>query len=353
MPPGMTRSPSMAIRAGSRVDRGQDRDGDHGHRAERHRAQRLVVDHPETGQRDDHGEAGEGDGEAGGGERLGARLVAVAAGAALLAVAGEDEERVVDRHPDPDHRGHVGDEDRGRHLQREEVDERAGDDDADEAERQRQRGRRQRAEDDEQDQGDDREAARLGLGQVFLGELLHPRPDRRLPGKVGRDAVRRRCPGSRSSRSVDGRVDELRRAERSLRSGSSAVPSRCSWQPRRGARPPAEASLVERRRRRAANRRDRGGPLRRRPAPGSARSSTAMPSACEPKSLSSASLTAFDWLPGTSKPPPVRCSVCFAASGRARTTIRIQAARTQRRRRPRNPASRIIDIAHWLVGQLS
>ena len=52
----------------------------------------------------------------------------VAAGVALLAVAGEDEERVVDRDPDPDHRGHVGDEDRGRHLQRDEVDQGAGDD---------------------------------------------------------------------------------------------------------------------------------------------------------------------------------------------------------------------------------
>ena len=108
---------------------------------------------------------------------------------ALLAVAGEDEERVVDRDPDPDHRGHVGDEDRGRHLQRDEVDQRAGDDHADEAERQRQRRGGERAEDDEQDQGDDREAARLGLGEVFLGELLHPGPDRRLPGQVGGDAA--------------------------------------------------------------------------------------------------------------------------------------------------------------------
>jgi len=41
----------------------------------------------------------------------------LAAGPPLLPVAGEDEERVVDRHADPDHRGHVGDEDRGRHLQ--------------------------------------------------------------------------------------------------------------------------------------------------------------------------------------------------------------------------------------------
>ena len=58
--------------------RGQDRDRDHGHRPQRHRAQRLVVDHPEAGEGDDHGEAGEGDRQARGGERLGPRRVLVA-----------------------------------------------------------------------------------------------------------------------------------------------------------------------------------------------------------------------------------------------------------------------------------
>ena len=113
---------------------------------------------------------------------------------------------------------------------------------ADEAERQRQRRRGERAEDDEQDQRDDREAARLGFGEVFLGELLHPGPDRRLPGQVGGDARRRRCrgrglrAGSRPSRSA-------RRRTGSLRSGSSAVPVRCSCQLGRGAPRPAAASL--------------------------------------------------------------------------------------------------------------
>ena len=104
---------------------------------------------------------------------------------ALLAVAGEDEERVVDRHPDPDHRGHVGDEDRGLHLQRDEVDQGAGDDHADEAERQRQRRGGERAEDDEQDQGDDREAARPrpSPGLPWRAPACRPRSSAARPGR--------------------------------------------------------------------------------------------------------------------------------------------------------------------------
>ena len=188
--------------------RGQDRDGDDGHRAERHRAQRLVVDHPEAGQRDDHGEAGEGHGQSRGRQRLGAGLVGLATRTPLLAIAGEDEERVVDRHPDPDHRGHVGDEDRGRHLQRDEIDEGAGDDHADEAEGERQGRGGQRAEDDEQDQRDDREAPRLGLRQILLGELLHPGPDRRLAGEVGGDPALGAAQAEVGAQ-VDRRVDQL------------------------------------------------------------------------------------------------------------------------------------------------
>ena len=47
-PPASTRWPRMRISAGSSSGRGQDRDRDDDHRAERHRAQRLVVDHPEA-----------------------------------------------------------------------------------------------------------------------------------------------------------------------------------------------------------------------------------------------------------------------------------------------------------------
>src|ERR1700754_4102652 len=68
-----------------------------------------------------------------------------------------------------------------------------------------------------------------------------------------------------------------------------------------------------------------------------------MPSACEPKCRCSSWLAASDSLPGTSKPPPVRCSVCLAAKGSASSTIRTQAPTTQRRRRPRKPASLFIE----------
>jgi hypothetical protein len=46
--------------------------------------------------------------------------------------------------------------------------------------------------------------------------------------------------------------------------------------------------------------------------------------------------TAWDWLPGTSKPPPLRCSVCLAARGAATITVISQAPTTHQRRRVRN-----------------
>ena len=152
----------------------------------------------------------------------------------LLAVAGEDEERVVDRHPDADHRGHVGDEDRGLDLQREEVDQGAGDDHADEAEHQRQRRGGQRAEDDEQDDRDDREAAGLRFRQVFLGELLHAGPDRRLPGQVGGDPVDGAC-RDRALRA--GRSPSRSAGRRTFRCAAAASPSRsAAGRARRGGR---------------------------------------------------------------------------------------------------------------------
>ena len=256
--------------------RGQDRDGDDGHRPQRHRAQRLVVDHPEAGEGDDHGEAGEGDGEARGRERLGARLALGEAGFALLAVAGEDEQRVVDRDPDPDHRGHVGDEDRLVHLQRDEVDEGAGDEDADEAERQRQRRGGERAEDDEQDDRDDREAARLGLREVLLRDLLHPGPDRRLSDQVGGDAAPRRCRGRGRFAQVAGGVDQLVGGTGRC-AAAAALPVRCNSTRRAAARRRQRHAL----RPSATSRRTRSTAAARSAAlaPSSASSRTAIPSA--------------------------------------------------------------------------
>jgi MMPL family len=50
--------------------------------------------------------------------------------------------------------------------------------------------------------------------------------------------------------------------------------------------------------------------------------------------------TCADWLPGTSKPPPVRFSVCFEASGSATTTTASQAPTTTQRLRASTSARR-------------
>jgi hypothetical protein len=112
--PRLDAVPEDADQRGKQQAGGEDRDRDHDHRTERHRAQGLVVDHPQPGQGDDHRDAGEHHGEAGRRKCRAAGLLGGASGAHLLAEAGEDEQGVVHRHPDADHRSHVGHED--RHL---------------------------------------------------------------------------------------------------------------------------------------------------------------------------------------------------------------------------------------------
>ena len=163
-------------------------------------------------------------------------------------------------------------------MQRDEVDQRAGDDHADEAQCQRQRRGGERAEDDEQDQRDDREAARLGLGQVFLGELLHAGPDRRLTGEVGRHpalggaGVEFRAQGRRR---VDQQVGGLVAAQRQHRLPGAPQLRLGPLGDRRGQRHPVETGD------RLANPIDRGDLLAGASNPGSALSSTTMPSALD------------------------------------------------------------------------
>ena len=169
-----------------------------------------------------------------------------------------------------------------------------------------------------------------------------PGPDRRLAGEVGGDAGLRRCRGrGLRAGSTAGSISSS--GGRVLRSGSRALPPRrsCSSAAAGDRRRQGDARRP-RRPRAAPGARRRRARRRRRPArPAAARRSRRR---WPPKSLPAARrLTAFDWLPGTSKPPPVRWSVWRAARGSARTTIATQAARTQRRWRPRNPASWIID----------
>ena len=124
----------------------------------------------------------------------------------LLAVAGDDEQGVVDGDADPDHRRHVGHEDRHLHRLREHVDQGAGDEHGDEAERERQRGRGERAEDEQQDDQDEREPGGLGLGEILLRELLHRRPQRALADERRRDAVAGAVAGAEVLAQVDGEV---------------------------------------------------------------------------------------------------------------------------------------------------
>ena len=114
-----------------------------------------------------------------------------------------------------------------------------------------------------------------------------------------------------------------------LRSGASAVPVLCSCASLRrasaaGRLRPSTSATAARVRATAAARSARL-------ADSSALSTTAMPSERPPNSSCTASLTVFDSLPGTSKPPPVRLSVWCMAIGRAARRTATQPANTQRR----------------------
>ena len=153
----------------------------------------------------------------------------------------------------------------------------------------------------------------LGFGEVFLGELLEPGPDRRLAGEVGGHPVLsgpRVEIGAEVARGVDLIVGAEFAAQRHQRR-----PGALEFLAARGRRRPAAASPCRLRRPRPGPGRPPP-PRAAGPAPGSARRTTPIPSELAPKSRSSDLVTAFDWLPGTSKPPPVRCSVWRAAKGR-------------------------------------
>ncbi len=146
-------------------------------------------------------------------------------------------------------------------------------------------------------------------------------------------------PGSRSERSSA--AESISSSEDCwLRSGNSAKPVSCSC--RRPASAAAGGSVTSSIPATSARTRVTAAARSAAVAPGAACSATAIPSAFSPNSSCSDSLTACDWLPGTSKPPPVKCSVCLAANGSAASTITTQIPTTHRRRRPSTAASRFI-----------
>ena len=224
-------------------------------------------------------------------------------------------------------------------------------------ERQRRRG--ERAEDGEQDQQHDREAGRLGLGEVLLGEVLHPGPQRALADEVGRDAVlrRRRSTSSASRRSTatavasssstsacSGTTIACRRAAAGrspvARGGGErdAVLDRPAAAPRRGRARRASCAGV------APACRDRA--PRRAGALGAG------------EALRARASTAADCEPGTPKPPLERSSDWRAANGTAASRTTAQSAEdgalAAAQEARRGAASRIAwrgAPGHWLAGQ--
>ncbi len=337
---------------------GEHRDRDHEHRAERHRADRGVVEHPQPGQRDDHGQAGEQHRHSRRRHRDRARILGRAAGRDLLAVAGDDEERVVDGDADPDHRRHVGHEDRHLHHLREAEDQRAGDQHRADAERQRQQRGGERAEDRQQDQQHDREARRLGLGEVLLGQVLHRGPQRALADQVRRDAARarrRRSPAPRAGR----RRRRWRRPRRpSATSGTTSGPPVAAWRAAcsRAAGASAMPSTFAGG---GGDAVERGAQLRLRRRPAAARAPPRAARAATPGKPASAIVDlASDCEPGTPKPPLERSSDWRAANGTAASRTSAQAIRTRRLRRRMKASRRNIELCicgapgeAWLAGQ--
>ena len=126
-------------------------------------------DHAE--QADHHRRPGEQDRAAGGSDRRHDRLPRVVTVVEGVAVAGDDEQRVVDAHPDGDHRGH-----RRRpfgHVDHvgEECDQPGGDPDAEDGGDDGQAHREQRPEADQQDHPGGEEADAFGADGALLGVL--------------------------------------------------------------------------------------------------------------------------------------------------------------------------------------
>ena len=148
-----------------------------------HRGEEADREEQQGGQRDRDGQRAEQDGAAGGLQGPGDRPPGIGAAGQLLAVAGEDEEAVVDPHPDAD----AGDEVEREHRDRRErvgtPQQQQGHQDREAADDRRQHRRDEAAEEPEREQQEERE-----------GEQLGPLRGRRW---CVRSVPRRRCRGRR------------------------------------------------------------------------------------------------------------------------------------------------------------
>ena len=168
------------------------------------RADRRSLEQEQPGQPDGDGDAAEGDRLAGRPDRALDRFTDRPAAAQFLAEPAHDEQRVVDRQREAEHRGDVEHEDAHLDLLGDDVDEREAAGDRQARHEERHPGRDDRGEDEHQDEGHDRQRDELGLLEVLLGLLGGVLRDRAVAGQLEGVA------GGRHDRCAD-RVDDLDR----------------------------------------------------------------------------------------------------------------------------------------------
>ena len=158
---------------GQRNERDDARSQRHEDAAEAHRVEELLREDEQAGHRRGHGEGAEDDGATRASHRRGERLGPVPVPCGLLTPPRDDEERVVDREPEPE----AGDEVEGEDGERMDLDrdpepeererDRAGAD-----ERRQERGD-EAAEHPERQQQDEREGDQLGAPEIALDRRGH------------------------------------------------------------------------------------------------------------------------------------------------------------------------------------
>ena len=145
----------------------------------------------QPGQPDGDRDAAERDGLAGGRDGPLDGLADGPAAAQLLAEAADDEQRVVDRQGEAEHRRDVEHEDAHLDLLGDEVDEGEAAGDREAGDEERHPGRDDRGEDEDEDERDDRQRDELGLLEVLLGLLGGVLGDRPIAGQLVGVAGRR------------------------------------------------------------------------------------------------------------------------------------------------------------------
>ena len=167
--PGARAGPARPAARAAPPSAGEQRDERSG---DPRRAQELLREDDQRGERRGDGQGAEGDGATGGRHRSPVGDLVAVATPELDPVAGEDEEAVVDRQPDAEpgddlEREEVDVDDAGERVQQRQGERRS----RSRAEDQRQRRRDRRAEDEEQQQQQDRRREQLDPPRVLLGLL--------------------------------------------------------------------------------------------------------------------------------------------------------------------------------------